>query len=1453
MKNENVKKTLAGVSAVVMASSMVAVPASAADVTTITIKKGDSEANFSAFENDGEITLTPTYGADETLAADQSVVWETSDETIATVTNGVVTVKKQGEVTITATVKKEGQSTPVATDDIKITVKDAVNYSVKVNGKTTYTYSVANGVYEDLKTGGTGEAAKNAVLAAVRDAGVQVDFVDYQSTDHSFNDSAYTYVVSDITEDTTDPENPVLKCEVSINVVEEAFKIVGTGTPLTVTISQDALATATASLSATTAAATYNVATTEGAAKDAAKDAVDAAIEAGTIAETISGAALTKTTDYTVSTSAATFADGFTYDSTAASMTATVPVKITLTPTGKKKATFKNEAGEAVDNTTINVTVTLTRENLEVTPAWNTSFPATLVDVEVPINPSDDDKKSALQAKIDAVIANTDVEKLTYGAGSEITDDALLAKLVTVTTNISDPSKIVYTVAPKANVGITFAEESPVTKEIAVTYKEAAKKELNPYFDFGNLVSNGKYVCDYDSTAENTKESLEAAIKKALGGAVTVKESSAENAKVVASDLYTLSYEFTGSDIATGAGTSVKVTLALTEKGETYYTAGSTLYKDITITYNDTHEKTVIVPTISGNSEEPYTVTVLPSDKSEQISAKVAKYVADNDLLVLGGVTGMVKDTDYTYTLAAGAGNTYVATFTLKNTTDYSINKAALATDLTFDSAANTITKTISYKTTTETVEITPVLTLVEEPDEAALNIATPAAGKVTFEYVAADNASLAQLKTDIQTLCASLVEVTGVDNAATVLNAVTAGDVTLDVESTPKTATCKVSVSVKDALKGSYTISENAVAEVEFTVSLVERNAVIVTAKEITINVPRSQVVVEQIKETPEPPFDPVAIDEWAEGDSKFNAVRADVEAAAKDAISIEGLTQGDDYTVELTTVNSVTSCVSYAAIELAYEVTLTNDDYIIERGATGTVEVVVRNEATVEVAPVIAMGGDAYNAATKTLTVRVPAGASTEAKEAAAKAALKEAITATFYAVGEDGIVTVDIAKVDESTGNGYFVTPTVNTTTLNFTANVEIGLGTAAAMDYSAKTNGQDITYTPAEGDAVTKTAATTITGIKIAYSTYTVVTANAAKVDPIEVENGAADADKIAAAEKAALAAISVMNKEVPVTAFEAAVDGKSAIVDGVVTVNVKVTLSDSKFAFAEGAAEATVEVKVTVTEKEAPVVDTTPALTLTTGTDSVKVTWEAVPGADKYAIYGFNSDGLFLGEEVTGTTYTASNLKEGGYGFVVVSCINGEWDYNWTADDIVYTLIKPANTNPVLKVTPGVKSATVSWDAVPGAGMYWLYVFGDNGLVKETLVTGTSTTVTGLEEGKGYAFAAISYFESGWDYNYTAEDLVYTFIQPEDAIPNLMVTPAAGGATVSWEAIPGADLYWLYVFGSNGLVDQMPVDGTSTTVTGLTTGEGYAFVGVSYINGAWNFNWTAEDLVYTIAG
>ncbi len=245
---------------------------------------------------------------------------------------------------------------------------------------------------------------------------------------------------------------------------------------------------------------------------------------------------------------------------------------------------------------------------------------------------------------------------------------------------------------------------------------------------------------------------------------------------------------------------------------------------------------------------------------------------------------------------------------------------------------------------------------------------------------------------------------------------------------------------------------------------------------------------------------------------------------------------------------------------------------------------------------------------------------------------------------------------------------------------------------------------------------------------------------------------------------------------------------------------------------------------------------TPTLTAkSAGYNSIKLSWNAVPGAGAYILYRSTSEtGTYsIVKSATGTSYTNTGLTTGKtYYYKVRACsIVGSKVTYGSCSSVKYT--KPIPATPTLSAkSAGYNSIKLSWNAVPEAGAYILYrstsVTGTYSIVKCT--TGTSYTNTGLTTGKTYYYKVRACSIVGSKVTYgSCSSVKYT--KPIPATPTLSAKSAGyNSIKLSWNAVPGAGAYILYrstsVTGTYSIVKC--TTGTSYTNTRLTTGKTYYY-------------------------
>ena len=146
---------------------------------------------------------------------------------------------------------------------------------------------------------------------------------------------------------------------------------------------------------------------------------------------------------------------------------------------------------------------------------------------------------------------------------------------------------------------------------------------------------------------------------------------------------------------------------------------------------------------------------------------------------------------------------------------------------------------------------------------------------------------------------------------------------------------------------------------------------------------------------------------------------------------------------------------------------------------------------------------------------------------------------------------------------------------------------------------------------------------------------------------------------------------------------------------------------------------------------------------TTKSTSIKLSWEAVEGADAYRVYVANNGAWkVLTKSTDKTTFTATGLTAGKkYTFAVKAFKDGVAAKTFTKA----TLQTAPGTTSAIKVGRGYTSIKLTWNKVSGATGYRVYQ-AKSGKWVQVRKSGTTNTYTvkGLKAGKSYKFAVKAY-------------------------------------------------------------------------------------------------------------
>ncbi len=251
----------------------------------------------------------------------------------------------------------------------------------------------------------------------------------------------------------------------------------------------------------------------------------------------------------------------------------------------------------------------------------------------------------------------------------------------------------------------------------------------------------------------------------------------------------------------------------------------------------------------------------------------------------------------------------------------------------------------------------------------------------------------------------------------------------------------------------------------------------------------------------------------------------------------------------------------------------------------------------------------------------------------------------------------------------------------------------------------------------------------------------------------------------------------------------------------------------------------------------------PSPKITVGDGKLALTWEAVPNAEKYAIYKYeNGKYVTVSKSYTKTNAIIKGLTNGQkYYFLVMAYVDGKWsdvDKNLLVSG---TPVAPVLINPAPKVTIGDGKLALTWEAIPNASQYAIYKYENGKYVTISKnYTKTNAIIKGLTNGQKYYFLVMAYVDGKWsdiDKNLLVSG---TPVAPVSINPKPAVTIGDGKLALTWEAIPNASKYAIYKYENGKYVTiTKNYAKTSAIIKNLTNGQKYYFLVMAYVDGKWS--------------
>lgn len=211
--------------------------------------------------------------------------------------------------------------------------------------------------------------------------------------------------------------------------------------------------------------------------------------------------------------------------------------------------------------------------------------------------------------------------------------------------------------------------------------------------------------------------------------------------------------------------------------------------------------------------------------------------------------------------------------------------------------------------------------------------------------------------------------------------------------------------------------------------------------------------------------------------------------------------------------------------------------------------------------------------------------------------------------------------------------------------------------------------------------------------------------------------------------------------------------------------------------------------------------------------SVVLAWDAVEKADGYIVYKYNDSKKIYEKiaETTDTYYFAENLSGAtAYNFAVKAYANKDGKV-YLSPAYLSAKITTKLSAPSIKAASSSESAAISWKAVKGAEGYEVYMAQEGGdFIRIATTKNNYYNALNLNLYEAYSFKVRSYAKVNGKTVYSSYSSVKDVIPTESpAAPTISLSSSARTVEISWNKIPGATGYTVYMSTSkNGKYEKV---------------------------------------------
>ncbi len=235
------------------------------------------------------------------------------------------------------------------------------------------------------------------------------------------------------------------------------------------------------------------------------------------------------------------------------------------------------------------------------------------------------------------------------------------------------------------------------------------------------------------------------------------------------------------------------------------------------------------------------------------------------------------------------------------------------------------------------------------------------------------------------------------------------------------------------------------------------------------------------------------------------------------------------------------------------------------------------------------------------------------------------------------------------------------------------------------------------------------------------------------------------------------------------------------------------------------------------------------------TGSIKITWDAVDGADKYYVYRSTTESgtySFLCS-TTKTSCTNSSVEPGKKYYYKLRSVDADnSNANSAQTPAVSAIADCARPTVTIKTSTSSGKPYLSWDAVKGASKYEIHraTSKEGAFTKLYTTTKTTYTNTGAAAGRTYYYKVVAVCEKTINGNSAFSAVKSITCDCARPVVTIKLSATSGKPYLKWDAVTGASKYEVYRSTSSGgsYTKIYTTSKTSFTNTGASKGKTYYY-------------------------